>query len=97
MNRLQQESGDAFGGQDLRLCRVLKLSSNSVVTPIDKHGRTPLDYILCVVKAFKRTKKWSGYNRRIILLKKPPRSVTYTGKMEQGWTSLSDKVLVVVR
>ena len=74
----------------------LEVSSNVIVTPIDKHGRTPLDYILCVVEAFKRTKKWSSYNRRIILQNKPPRSLTRTGKMEQGWTSLSDKVLMVV-
>ena len=73
----------------------LEISSNIIVTPIDKHGRTPLDYILSVVEALKRTKKWSSYNRRIILQKKPPRSVTCTGKMEQGWISLSDKVLMV--
>ena len=38
----------------------LELSSNVFVTPIDKHGRTPLDYIVYVVEAFRRTKKWSS-------------------------------------
>ena len=35
----------------------LKLNSKGVVTPVDKLGKTPLDYISNVVDAFKRIKK----------------------------------------
>ena len=43
---------------------------NEVVTPVDKHGRTRLNYIPCVVGAFKKIKKGSRYYRRIIAQKK---------------------------
>ena len=43
----------------------LKLKSKEVVTPIDKQGKTPLDYITNVIEAFKRIKKGSNYYRRI--------------------------------
>ena len=47
----------------------LKLNSKGVVTPADKLGKTPLDYINNVVDAFKRIKKGSSYYRRILVHK----------------------------
>ena len=49
----------------------LKLRSNGVKIPADKHGRTSLDYIPNVVDSFKRIKKGSNYYRRILVKKKP--------------------------
>ena len=43
----------------------LKLRSNGVNTPVDKQGRTPLDYISNAVDAFKRIKKGYNYYCRI--------------------------------
>ena len=42
-----------------------ELNLQGVRIPVDKHGRTPFDYIPCVVEAFKRIKKASLYYRRI--------------------------------
>ena len=39
----------------------LELRSNGVNTPVDIHGKSPLDYIPNVVDAFKRIKKGSNY------------------------------------
>ena len=39
----------------------LELRSNAVNTPVDKQGRTPLDYNSNVIDAFKRIKKGSNY------------------------------------
>ena len=47
----------------------LKLKSKGVDTPVDKHGKTPLDYVPNIVEAFKRIKKESYY-RRIMVQKK---------------------------
>ena len=50
----------------------LELSSNGDTTPIDKYGRTPLNYVPRVIKVLKRIKKGSSYYRRIFKQKKPP-------------------------
>ena len=58
----------------------LELRSNGVNTPVDKQGRTPLDYISNVVDAFKRIKKGSNYYRSILVQKKPKGKVPYKDK-----------------
>ena len=45
------------------------LEFNGVATHVDKHGRTPLNYILCIVEAFKRIKKGTS-DYRIIPFRK---------------------------
>ena len=72
------------------------LEPNGVVTPLDKHERIPLDYISCVVQAFKRIKKVSIYHRRIITQKKPGGRSTYKDKMEKGSISHSDSDKVML-
>ena len=47
----------------------LILKSIGVSTPVDKQGKTPLDYVPNIVDAFKRIKKGSSYNRRILVQK----------------------------
>ena len=47
----------------------LTLKSTGVSTPVDKHGKTPLDYVPNIVEAFKRIKKGSSYYRRILVQK----------------------------
>ena len=42
-----------------------------VTLPSDRDDLTPLDYIPCACKAFKRIKKGSGYYRRILVIQKP--------------------------
>ena len=79
----------------------LELNSNLVRTPIDKHGRTPIDYIPCVVEAFKGIKKRSSYNRRILLKYKPPGKIkvpTKNGKisltyLKQGYVNRFTEML----
>ena len=61
----------------------LKLKSKGVVTPVDKLGKTPLDYISNVIEAFKRIKKGSSYYRRILVQKKPMGKMTFKMKMEK--------------
>ena len=61
----------------------LKLNSKGVVTPIDKSGKTPLDYIDNVADAFKRIKKGSSYYRRILVQKKPMGKMSFMMKMEK--------------
>ena len=61
----------------------LELRSNGVSPPVDKHGKTPLDYIPNVVEAFKRIKKWSHYYRRILVQKKPKGKLMYKDNIEQ--------------
>ena len=39
------------------ITRNLGLETNGVVTPADKHGRTSLDYVPFIIKAFKQIKK----------------------------------------
>ena len=45
----------------------LILKSTGVSTPVDKQGKTPLDYVPNIVDAFKRIKKGSSYYRRILV------------------------------
>ena len=49
----------------------LELNSKGVNTPVDKQGKTPLDYIPNVVEAFKMTKKGSNYYPRILVQNAP--------------------------
>ena len=39
-------------------------------TPVDKQGKTPLDYVPNIIEAFNRIKKGSNYYRRILVQKK---------------------------
>ena len=39
----------------------LELRSNGESTPVDKQGKTPLDYIVNIVEVFKRIKKGFNY------------------------------------
>ena len=50
---------------------------------VDRHGRTPLNYIPNVVDVFKRIKRGSEYYRRILVQKKPKGKVAYKDKMEK--------------
>ena len=61
----------------------LKLNSKGVVTPVDKLGKTPLDYITNVADAFKRIKKGSNYYRRILVQKRPMGKMSFKMKMEK--------------
>ena len=61
----------------------LTLKSTGVSTPVDKHGKTPLDYVPNIVEAFKRIKKGSSYYRRILVQKKPMGKKTFKMKMEK--------------
>ena len=61
----------------------LKLKSKGVSTPVDKLGKTPLDYISNVNEAFSRIKKGSSYYRRILVQKKPMGKMTFKMKMEK--------------
>ena len=61
----------------------LILKSTGVSTPVDKHGKTPLDYVPNIVEAFKRIKKGSSYYRRILVQKKPMGKKTFKMKMEK--------------
>ena len=62
----------------------LKLKSKGVVTPVDKLGKTPLDYITNVADAFKRIKKGSNYYRRILVQKRPMGKMSFKMKMGRG-------------
>ena len=61
----------------------LKLKSKGVVTPVDKQGKTPLDYVPNIIEAFNRIKKGSNYYRRILVQKKPMGKITFKTKMEK--------------
>ena len=61
----------------------LKLKSKGVVSPVEKLGKTPLDYVSNVIQAFKRIKKGSSYYRRILVQKKPMGKKTFKMKMEK--------------
>ena len=61
----------------------LKLKSKGVSIPVDKLGKTPLDYISNVAEAFSRIKKGSSYYRRILVQKKPMGKMTFKMKMEK--------------
>ena len=61
----------------------LKLKSKGVVTPVDKQGKTPLDYVPNIIEAFNRIKKGSNYYRRILVQKKPMGQITFKMKMEK--------------
>ena len=61
----------------------LKLKSKGVVTPVDKQGKTPLDYVPNIIEAFNRIKKGSNYYRRILVQKKPMGKITFKMKMEK--------------
>ena len=61
----------------------MELNSNGVRIPVDKCGRTPLNYIPCLDKAIKRIKKGSSCYRRILLKQKLPGSKMYRGKLEK--------------
>ena len=65
----------------------LEVSSKGVSTPVDKQGKTPLDYIPNVVEALKRIKKGSNYYWRILVKKKPKGKLTYKDKMDKGLIS----------
>ena len=52
-----------------------ELNLQGVRIPVDKHGRTPFDYIPRVVEAIKRIKKGSLYYRRIHQ-KQMPKEIT---------------------
>ena len=61
----------------------MELNSNGVRIPVDKCGRTPLNYIPCLDKAIKRIEKGSSCYRRILLKQKLPGSKMYRGKLEK--------------
>ena len=61
----------------------LELRSNGVNIPVEKLGRSPLDYIHCVVGAFKSIKKLSNYYWTILVQKKPKRKIAYKDEMEK--------------
>ena len=61
----------------------LKLKSIGVVTPVNKLGKTPLEYISNVAEAFKRIKKGSNYYRRILMQKRPMGKMIFKMKMEK--------------
>ena len=61
----------------------LELRSNGINTPVDKQGRTLLDYISNVVDVFKRITKGSKYYRTILVQKKSKRKVACKDKIEK--------------
>ena len=61
----------------------LKLKFKGVVTPVDKQGKTPLDYVPNMIEAFNRTKKGSSYYWRKLVQKKPMGKKTFKMKMEK--------------
>ena len=74
-----------------KVCPELKLKSKGVDTPVDKQGKTPLDYVSNIVEAFKRIKKTSSYYRMILVQKKPLGRKTFKTKMEKRlYTTLRD-------
>ena len=62
----------------------MELNSNGVRIPVDKCGRTPLNYIPCLDKAIKRIKKGSSCYRRILLKQKLPGSKMYEESWKKG-------------
>ena len=61
----------------------LKLKSKGVVTPVDKQGKTPLDYVPNIIEAFIQIKKGSSYYRSLLVQKKPMGKKTFKMKMEK--------------
>ena len=61
-----------WGRNNMRnLYPELKLKSKGVVTPVDKQGKTPLNYVPNIIESFIRIKKGSNHYRRILVQKKP--------------------------
>ena len=61
----------------------LRLTSNGVILPSDKMGRTPLDYVSCPSDSFKRINRGSNHCRKMLLLYKLRGTTTYKTKIEK--------------
>ena len=71
------------------------LKSTGVTLPSEKTGKTSLDYVPCISKAFKRITKGSSHYRQILLLHKPKGATNYKSKMEKRFGTTLKKSYVI--